>query len=94
MDITLKGYKSGKYYCVKNLQNNDIIGSEDIKISIDYVEKCFLNPATLQRNKNVLFLWENENGEIEFSSESWNSVFNFLAPKKLLDTLKKLEINY
>lgn len=90
-ELTLKGYKSGKYYCVKNLQNNEIIGSENIKISIDYIEKHFLNTDTMQRNKNALFIWENENGEPEFSSEDWNSIFNFLAPKKLLDTIKSAE---
>ena len=90
-ELALKGYKSGKYYCIKNLQNNEIIGSEDIKISIDYVEKHFKNPNTIQRNENVLFIWENDNGEKEFSSNDWNSIFNFLAPKKLLDTLKSVE---
>ena len=85
------GYKSGNQYCIKNVKTNDIFGTSQIKILLDYIEKFYKNPYSLKRNNDVLFVWIDENGKEIFSSNVWYSVFNFLATKKLLDTLKSVE---
>ena len=85
--MTLVGYKSGNHYCIKNIETNDIFGTSQIGILLDYIEKFYKNPNTLERNNDVLFVWEDENGKEIFSSNVWDSVFSFLVTKKLYDII-------
>jgi len=72
--VTLVGYKSGKQYCIKNIEKNEISGSNDFSFIILYIKKSFSKSS----NNDLTFIWEDNDGIQIFSSEIWQEIFEFL----------------
>jgi len=95
--VTLVGYKSGKQYCIKNIEKNEISGSNDFSYIVKYVEKFFSkNPnKIIDNNIDLTFVWEDNDGTQIFSSEIWGEIFEFLMDlkvKEIKNTIKNLAI--